>query len=326
VTEPEAGGRGVADGGRLGSALERLVERGVLTPSQAEAVHAEVRAVTPPESPGVRPGAEIAAWVGAVLALAAGLTATARFWSELQVWAQSGLLLLAAVALFAAGAWLADDARQAARRIVSVTWLLAVVAFGAAVALPLSSGPPEPEARAFLIAAAASAAVAFPLWRRHESALQLLGIVGAVVTGLLSGLGTVERPPDELYGLLLWAAGAALVLLGWSELARPVRTALATGALGALAGAELLFFQFPRTGVLLGLATVAGLFVLGTGLRRVFLTGIAAVALALFVPEALDAFFPGSLNASATMFVTGAALLIGALATIRRARAQGEET
>jgi len=52
----------------------------------------------------------------------------------------------------------------------------------------------------------------------------------------------------------------------------------------------------------------------------VLLTGLAAAALAVFVPQALGAFFPGSLNASATLFLAGVLVLAGALVTLRAAR------
>lgn len=307
-----------ADG--LDVALARLVERGDLTAAQAEAVRAEVRVTSRPAAGGVRPAVEIAAWVGAVLAGAAGVTAATRFWAELEVWAQTALLALVAAALLVAGRSVLADRRPAARRITGLTWLFATIAAAAAVWVPLNELIGEPESLPVLIAALAATALAVALWRVVPGALQLIAISAGAVNVVVSTLTLPERPPNDLMGLAVWSLGIAMLLLAWAGIAAPRRTALALGGLATLGGAEILHFFYPRSGVLLGLAMVAALFVLGALLDQVLLTGLAAAALAVFVPQALGAFFPGSLNASATLFLAGVLVLAGALVTLRAAR------
>lgn len=311
---------------RLDDALDGLVADGVLSAGQADAVRAAVAGQDPAPAPeaeaarGIHPAAEAAAWVGAVLAVVAGLTAAAGFWAELTRWAQAGLLLLACAALLAAGMAVTGDARPAARRILSVTWFLAVAALGAAAVVALSPELFEPRAVPWLGGGLVSLLLAVPLWRRHTATLQLLAVAAAALSALLAALGLFERPPTELYGLLVWALGGALVLLAWAGLARPVSAGLFAGAALTLAGAQALVLSYSEFPVVPALLTVVLLFALGGAWDHVPLTGLAAAGLAVFVPQALEAFFPESLNASAVVFLTGVALLAGALATIRRAQ------
>lgn len=335
------------DADRLERALEQLVGDAVLSPEQAGAVRAALAEAppsppsppTPPSRPsslpasesdappgrGIPPAAEAAAWVGAVLATAAGFTVVGSFWNELQRWAQTGILLLAAAALLAAGAAVQADRRPGARRIVSVVWFLAIVAVGAAALVGTSRDAARMRGWPWVLAGVIATAVAAPLWRRHPRSLQLLALTGSVLATLLAVLSLPERVPHEWFGLVVWALGAALILLAWGGLAVPVSGGLGIGGVLALAGPQMLIFTFDRGGVVLALCTVAGLFAIGGALRHVPLTALAAVGLAVFVPQALDAYFPGSLNASATLFVSGTALLASALAVIRRARDRDED-
>lgn len=324
------------DATRVDRALDQLVSDAVLSAEQAEAVRAALEAhregehaagVTADRAPAPLPrpipaAAEAAAWVGAVLAAAAGFTAVAAFWNELTRWAQTGILVLTAVALLAAGAAVQGDRRTAARRIVSVVWFLAVVAAGAAGVIGASRNAADTRGWPWVLAGSVATAVAVPLWRRNERTPQLLAVTGSVLATLLAVLSVPDRVPYEWFGLVLWAVGAALIVLAWAELARPSGGALTIGGALALVGPQLLIVSFDqgRGGLALALGTVAALFALGGALRHVPLTALAAVGLAVFVPQALESFFPDSLNASATLFISGVALLAGALATIRRMR------
>lgn len=311
------------DPAAVDAALTRLVARGAIDEAQAAEVRAEL-ALAAPHRRGTA-GAEVAAWVGAVLAASAGITAAARFWAELTVWAQSALLALVAVALLAAGRSVLGDGRPVARRVVGLTWALGTLAAGAAVHVPAEQWLDARESAPMLAAAAAAVLLGLLLWRVHPGPLQLVALAAAWLVAVLAALGLAERPPFDLFGLVVWAHGVALVLLSWGGLAQPRRTGLVLGAVAALVGAEVLHFAYPRSGVLLGLATVAAVLWLGGLLDLVALTGLAAAALALFAPQALEAFFPGSLNASAALFLAGVLLLAGALVTIRAARGGASE-
>lgn len=306
---------------RLQDALGGLVADGVLSSEQADAVRRAV--ASPAQADGVSPAVEIAAWVGAILAGAAGFTAATRFWAELQVWAQTALLLVVAVALYIAGELLFDDERPAARRITGVAWLGATFVTAAAVWVPIREAVERADAAPFFAAALVATGLGAWFWRRTRGALQLIALFGGVLTALLSGLALPDRAPWDLYGVVVMALGAATVLLAWANVAQPRRTGLLLGGLSTLVGAEILFFSYERTAVVLGLLSIAGLFRLGVLLSDVAFTGMSAFALAVFVPQALSAFFPGSLNASATLFVAGVLVLAGALVTFRTARTGG---
>jgi len=306
---------------RLQDALGGLVADGVLSSEQADAVRRAVDA--PAQHDGVSPAVEIAAWVGAILAGAAGFTAATRFWAELQVWAQTALLFVVAVALYIAGELLSDDERPAARRITGLAWVGATFVAGATIWVPIHEAFERAEAAPVFAAALAATGLGAWFWRRTRGALQLIALFGGVVTALLSGLALPGRAPTDLYGVVIMALGAATVLLAWANVMQPRRTGLVLGGVSMLFGAETLFFSYERTAVVLGLLSIGVLFGLGVLLSDVAFTGMSAFALAVFVPQALSAFFPGSLNASATLFVAGVLVLAGALVTFRTARGSG---
>lgn len=330
-----AGGSGARSG--LDDALERLVGRAVLTAEQADAVRAEAAATGEAPAPaapavpaapakGAPPVAEAAGYAGAILAVVAAIALASRFWTDLEPWAQLAILGLTAVALWAAGAWARRGATEPARldpaadRLAGFLWLWSTIATGGGAWVLADGVLGVDEGPGLFLLGLLTAVQGGALWWARRGALQLLGWYGGVLLAVLGLLTLAPRPPVEWYGLAVWALGVAWLLLAWGEVVAPRRTGLALGGAAAAVGAQAFVFGYQDAGLVFGLATAGALLAVGAGLREAVLTAVGTIALAIFLPQALGHWFPGSFAAPLAVLVTGLAVVAGAIATARAAR------
>jgi hypothetical protein len=159
-----------------------------------------------------------------------------------------------------------------------------------------------------LITAAAALVYAVPLWWRNRSALQHLAAFAAALAVLVTGIDRLDSHPGTLsFGIAIW-----LFALAWGiAVARgrllPAPIGMLLAGAGALAGALVVMDQ--PAGVVLALATVAGLFACGILMHQVFLIGVGAVGTLYVVPDAATKYLPGSLAAPLAVAVVGMVLL-----------------
>jgi hypothetical protein len=302
------------------SALSRLVDDGVLTADQAAAVADALSTAAPPRR-GLSAVAEALAYAGAAIAGSAALALGAVWWDRILPPGQVGVLVLAALALLAAGWWVdGEDAAGPVRRLVAFCWFLAIAAAASAVAVATESWPLLPDAGALLAVGGATAALAAVLLRRRPSALLVVPLfLGAQATtfGLLDLVVAPER--WSLGGLLFWSVSAGFALLAWTGVVRPLRPAIVLACAGALIGAQVLRFDADGPGLALGLGTaVALLAAMRLGERTV--AALGAAGLVVFVPQALAVAFPGAVGAPVALFTIGLAVLGVALAQVRQQR------
>lgn len=342
------------DGTRV-EALGRLVEQGVITRGQADAVAAAL------EANERRPGAkgrwaEVLGYVGGGLVLAAVVTFMATAWDVLDTGARITLLAVVAAVLAAAGFGMAGGAallRRTAetapvrRRIGGALFALAALsaAFAAAEAAEEALSPGfVPSAPTWASAAGlVLAAAAYALLRSAPGLVAAWGM-----SAFLVGFGVQEVVhefvgPDSGSGFSStgWqtassAAGAGLLVLGAVGVAlaamgvlREQGTAVGLGAVTAYAGALML--QTPANHVA-ELAVAAALFALfalwrsaerGPGSALVFGVLAATVAVPRLVWELTD----GEVSAAGVLLVAGAVLLVASAVGIRlRHRAVAKPT
>jgi hypothetical protein len=201
-----------------------------------------------------------------------------------------------------------------------VLWLLATFPTAGAAGVAAHELVGLDGAPVALAAAGVTAVQAGALWRIRPGALQLIALHGAALAVLVSTLSLAERPPVDLFGLAVWAAGVALGLLVWGGLARPERAGLVLAGGTVLVGGQMLAVGYQTPGLLLGLATAAGLLAVSRPLGEPLLAGGGVLGLAVFTPQLLGHWFPDSIGPPAALFVGGVVLLAGALATIRSGR------
>jgi hypothetical protein len=259
---------------------------------------------------------ELLGYLGGVLATAGGVLLAARFWEDLPTWTRLALLGVAAAALWAAGAQVAEGADPAAWRLRGVLWLLssAVVAFFAGVLAADVLGARDEQAA--LLAGLAAAAQAGALWRLRPRPLQHLACLAGLATA--TGAGAAALGGDEAaVGLTIWALGATWVALAWRRLLPPAGLGLALGAAVVLLGAQTTAARAEGAGLAFALASAAALLVGGTTGRRFALAGVGIVGIFLFLPPTVGHFFGGTLAVPVVILASGAVLLAVAVALLR---------
>lgn len=302
----------------LEATLDRLVAESVITPAQAAAVREGVSG--PQRARPISPAAEVVGYIGGVLATVAALTVGAEFWQQLGDLTQFGIFAVIAVALWAGGRSISAVDDPAAGRLTSTLWLLSTSATAGAAWVVADGLLGLVADRTALVVGVVATAHALALWLVRPSVLQQLALFGSFMTALGATGALLPDPPAQVYGVTVWIVGVAWAVFTWRGLLRPAATGMAIGAVTAVVGAEILTFASETPGLLLSLTTIAVLFAAAAATRSAVFTGVASVALAIVLPQALYSWFPESVGAPIAVFIAGSVLLGGALATMRAAR------
>ncbi len=306
--------------------LSEWVERGLISPGQAQAI----RAAEDARSSGPR-GPSLAAtalgYLGASVALVGGIVAVSREWSEMGTAARLAISAGATLAIFAAGVLARRSGHPALRPLDGFLWFLS--AAGAAFTAGLVGYDVlDLEARSFfLMGGLAAAAWAFPLWRIRPGTLLEMAVIAGLATALESVLEHLPGPPDEFHGLPTWGLGAVLALLGWGRLLFGTRGTFALAGVLLLLGAQILSFGWRPAGLSLGIATAVALLAASVPLRSMAHLGFGAAGVLLFLPQIVFEYLGATLGAPLALLVSGVALLAGAFLAARlTGRVREEET
>jgi len=299
----------------LASSLRDWVAEGLIDEAQARAIRSHETA--PTEDRRVPLVAEVLGYLGGSLALIAAFILVGEFWADLEAWARLLLVGAGTTAFLAAGWFTKSVDNEAIDRLSSFLWALgtAGVAFWFGL-LANDVLETEPETTA-LIASAAGLLVGYAVYRLSPRSLQQILLGGAAVATPLSLLAHLDQPPEEFYGLAIWAIGVAWLLLAWGRHLRPPTTAYALGSVGVLLGPQVMRFNDVTWPMLLGLVTAGVLLTFSVTLRNTILLGFGAAGIFIFVPQIIFEYFGDTIGVPLALFLTGVVLLGGALLVAR---------
>ncbi len=149
----------------------------------------------------------------------------------------------------------------------------------------------------------------------------IAGSFGAValVQGLPPTIGWFSQDAGVLTGLVLWATGVGLVVVGATHLTRLPLVVEILGGVLTVGGAAVCGTQSPGFAAAFGVANAVAL--IGAGMRpgRVLLSAVGAVGLLVNVPWAMGWFFPGENRAPLLIMVSGALIIAVAVLMTRQA-------
>lgn len=306
-----------------------LVGEGLLPASSADRALDVLTRQQPDRARGRARLAEIAAWFGAALVLAAAGLFLAEGWNDLTRGQQAGALAGITVLLAAAGLTVRQLlvrrpgtalTADAARRLGSVLFSGAAVSACFAVGLGTDAVDgqaygewPGVAGAAMLVVAAAAG------YRLVPSVVGQLAMVAGLFALAPYCFEVADGHADSLVGVLELALAAGWLVLTERGVLRERLVATALGAGWALVGAQLVVVEGGQA----WLGYVLTAVVAGAGFAGYLRTlrwpyvAVAVAAVTLVVPEAVTDWTDGSVGPAGAVLVAGLALLVAALAGFR---------
>lgn len=309
---------------RQRTAVERLVQEGVLSAEQGEAVLGALADLEEPAPPGTRRLVEVVGALGGALLLAGGVLLLGASWDDLGRAGRVTLLgaatvLLAVTAIVIAGGPRALPAGFSGRKPGARPQIVAMLLALAAVTTALTVGAAVSEYEASIAGVAGVVAAVL--------GYVLVPAVPQLFVGVpLSIFAAIALVGDLSTGTSLHIGGGLLALAAlWALAARVVphpEVALTAGVAIGYVGAQILqgqegaeVWSYVLTASLAA-ACFAGYRV--TGRPGLLVGGIVGVA--LVVPEVIQDWTGGAVSGAVLVLIAGAILLAGAVLLYQRRR------
>ena len=300
--------------GWLDEHAEHWVEQGLVSSEQIDAIRDfEQHDRAEPQLSIV---AELAVYLGSVLALMSGAMMIGPNWEAFRTAGQIAIGLAVAALGFLAGSRLIRLGDPGTRRLASFMWLIGT----GGVALTLGA---IVDALAFdepgwnlLIIGLPVCALGAALWRNRDRPLQVL--TTAVGAGLaLGGVGALLEAPAWVGGIAVWTIAVVIGYSAVTQVLRPEMFVLAVASVAAMTGTTMLFDLSELTASIAGTITAAG--IVAVGLARHFVPILVIGVLAFL--QSLQALLMITLSgplASAVVAVAGLVVVIVVIARSTR--------
>jgi hypothetical protein len=320
-------GRSSAEGVRTTATLPALLDAWVaaeiITADQAARIR-ERDEVLAPSEPDQRPApatpraAEALGYVGGVVVVVGALFIGDRYWADWSLVARLAVLGGVAVALCVGGIALPERLGAPGRRLRSVLWLAALLAFAGFLAVLGDQALDLTTARTAELASAGSAVAAACLWWAHRGFLQQAATMAALMATAAALLADLADSADHVPGLGVWLVAGAWLGLGLTHRLGPTRAVLPASSAAMIVGSLM---TLPTdAGFVLAIATVAAVVALAVGTGDLVVLGIGAVGTLGVLPAAIAEWFPDSDAVPFVVLGTGLLLVGVAVWTARRNR------
>ena len=297
--------------GWLDEHAEQWVEHGLVTSDQVDAIRdfeQHERA-----EPQLSIGAELAVYLGSVLALMSGAMMVGPNWEALRTAGQMAIGFAIAALGFVAGARLIRLDDPGTRRLASFMWLIGTGGVALTLGAVLDAAAFEEPGWNLVIIGLPVAALGAALWRNRERPLQV--VPTAVGTGLVvGGVGALLAIPPWIGGILVWTAALVVGALAIAQVFRPEVYVLAVAAIAAMIGAVMLSDVSELTASVAATITAAG--IVAVGLAR-HLVPILVIGVIAFL-QSLQGLLMTTLNGALAAAVVAVAGLVVVIIVIAR--------
>lgn len=292
------------------------VEAGLISEDQAVAI-AEFEGVRPREPQRLSTAAEVAAYLGSVLAIMGGAVAISGRWEDISLFGRVGIGIAIAVVGFLAGTWLMEVGEAGTSRLGSFLW--AVGTGGVAITVGVFVDEVDSSAGGWmpLLIGLPVMAIGLGQWRNLDRPLQFLtAAIGFAMT--LSGLAEIADVNIGDLGVVFLTTGVVCAVGSATGHLEPRWFVLATGSSGAYLGSFMLSDYNEHLGPAAAAIVATSLVVFALRERRIPLL-VLGVAGALLATQALLATTFSGAAASMVVTMLGLAIVVGAVMKTRRA-------
>jgi hypothetical protein len=305
---------------------EAWVEHGLMTTEQLEAIRAfehvpEYASVGDESTTTSRFSlvAELAVYLGSVIALMSGAMIVGQTWESLTTAARAGIGVAVAALGFVAGERLVrlDDAART-RRLASFMWLIGTGGVALATATVADRAQFDEPAWTVVIVGVPVLAIGAALWRNLDRPLQVL--TTAVGAGLvIGGTGALLSTPAWLGGVIVWSIAFAVGVLAITQRLRPELYVLGVASIAAMIGALMLIDVSELVGTSIATATAAGIVAVALARR---LTPILVIGVLAFL-QSLQGLLLTTLNGAVAALVVAVAGIAVVVVVIARSTRRG---
>lgn len=257
--------------------LDRWTEAGLLSAEQAASIRRFEEAAEVETPARLTIVAEVATYLGSVIAVAGGAAIIGPNWEALGFLGQLALAAAIAAVGFVAGSWFVHLAEAGTQRLGSFLWVIGTGGLALAAAVILNEIDPRDGGWYAVIVGAPLVVAGAGLWRNLDRPLQLLtGSVGVLIVG--SGIRVLTDAPIVLVASVLWAASFAFGVLAAVRLVRPGLAATAVAAIGLMIGSTMYGEVSERTAAVWALVSATVIVVYALYDRSWPLTVIGVIA------------------------------------------------
>ena len=258
--------------------------------------------------------AEVAAYLGSVLAVMGGTMVVGPRWRDMPVAGRLGIAVAVATVGFAAGSWLVHAGEAGTKRLGSLLWVVGT----AGVALGVGVAAHEAGADAGVTACTIGvvvAAIGLGLWRNLDRPLQLLTTamgIGITIGGLIE---VADLRPWQV-GVAVWLVAAAVFGVAIRGSLHPRLFVLMAGAAGAMLAAAMLSDLDEHLGPAVAAATAAAVVVFALWDDSLPMLVAGVIGFLIAVQALLATTFTG-VASSGVVTLVGLAVVVVALVRAR---------
>ena len=293
---------------------EQWVEQGLVSSDQVDAIRDFEQHERP--EPQLSMVAELAVYLGSVLALMSGAMMVGPNWDALRTAGQMAIGLAVAALGFLAGGRLIRLDDPGTRRLASFMWLIGTGGVALTLGAVVDAAAFDEPAWNLLIIGLPVCALGAVLWRNRERPLQVF--TTAVGAGLaFGGVGALLDAPAWVGGIAVWTIAVLIGYLAVAQVLRPEMYVLAVASVAAMIGASMLFDISELTALIAATITASGIVAVGLARHFVPILVIGVLAFLQSLQGLLMTTLSGAL-AAAAVAVAGLVVVIIVIARSTR--------
>lgn len=263
--------------------------------------------------------AEVACYLGSVIAFAGGGAIIGPDWGDLGLFGQLAIAFAIAGVAFVVGTWLVRLGEPGTARLGSFLWMIGTGGVALAAGSIVNAIEPRDESWFGVAIGGSVLALGLALWRNLDRPLQLLSAaIGLLIT--LFGLVALTDASVWLAAIVVWLTAAVFGVLAAIDRVRPRLFGLAVAAVGLMVGSFMFEDLSLRFAAVVAVVTATTIVTYALVDRSLPLLAIGMVAFLAGTIQLMDTVLEGTLARLVAVLV---GLAVVALVAVRAQRMGG---